>query len=179
MFSQAEIVLQKMAPTHLLQTQRWLQDEKLRSQIDCLAPPTEEENKQYWEKCWRNPTREDYAILDGSGRHIGNCGLCSVDKKRRKCEIWIYIGTDQGKGFGSSAVAKLINKAFDELGMERVCIRVLASNPLAARFYEKLGFVYEGRWRGDTILGQSRIDSLWYSMLRNEFLLFKDRLDKN
>ena len=178
MSRRSEPVLQRMAPAHLLQTQRWLQDEKLRRQIDCLAPPTEEENKQYWEKCWRVTTREDYVILDGGGQHIGNCGLCSIDRKRKKCEIWIYIGIDRGKGFGSGGVAKLINRAFDELDMERVYLRVLASNQLAARFYEKLGFVYEGRWRGDTILDQERIDSLWYSMLRNEWVA-KNRLEKS
>lgn len=168
-----------MALIHLLQTQRWLQDEKLRSQIDCLAPPTEEDNKQYWEKCWCDPTREDYAVLNDSGQHIGNCGLCSIDKKRKKCELWIYLGSDQGKGFGSSAVEKLINRAFDEMGLERIYLRVLASNPLATQFYEKIGFVNEGRWRGDTVLGQDRVDSLWYSMLMNEFQSFKDRLDKD
>lgn len=178
MSSQAEIVLQKMAPTHLFQTQRWLQDEELRSQIDCLAPPTEEENKQYWEKCWRDPTREDYAILDVNRRHIGNCGLCSIDKKRKKCELWIYIGIEQGKGFGSGGVAKLIGRAFDELVLDRIYLRVLASNALAVQFYEKLGFVQEGRWREDTILGQGRIDSLWYSMLRNEWIA-KNKWDKN
>lgn len=167
-----------MAPAHLLQTQRWLQDERLRRQIDCLAPPAEEENKQYWENCWRDTTREDYAILDDSGLHIGNCGLCSIDKKRKKCEIWIYIGIDQGKGWGSAAAQKLIERAFDELSLERVYLRVLATNTVAARFYEKLGFVYEGRWRGDTILDQDRIDSLWYSMLRNEWVA-KNRLEKN
>lgn len=174
----AEAVLQRMAPVHLLQTQCWLQDEKLRGQIDCLTPPTEEKNKQYWESCWRDTTREDYAILDDSGQHIGNCGLCSIDKKRKKCEIWIYIGTEQGKGLGSVAVRKLIDRAFDELSLERVYLRVLSTNTLAARFYEKLGFVYEGRWRGDTIRGQERIDSLWYSMLRDEWA-HKNRLDKN
>lgn len=178
MSRRAETVLQRMTPAHLLQTQRWLQDEKLRSQIDCLAPPTEEENKQYWDKCWRDPSREDYAILDDSGRHIGNCGLCSIDNKRKKCEIWIYIGNDQRKGFGSGAVTELIDKAFDQLGLERIYLRVLASNIPAAQFYEKLGFVQEGRWREDTIQGQGRIDSLWYSMLRNE-RLHKKELDKN
>ena len=178
MSRQAETVLQRMAPAHLLQTQRWLQDERLRSQIDCLAPPTEEENKQYWEKCWRDPTREDYVVLDGNDKHIGNCGLCSIDKKRGKCEIWIYLGSEQGKGIGSSAVTKLMSKTFDGMGLERVYLRVLASNTSAVRFYEKLGFVYEGRWRGDTIHGQDRIDSLWYSMLGNEWVL-KNRLEKN
>jgi len=178
MSRRVEIDLQRMAPAHLLQTQRWLQDKKLRGQIDCLSPPTEEENKQYWEKCWGNPTREDYVIIDNSGQHIGNCGLCSIDKKRKKCEIWIYLGTGQGKGLGSSAMAKLIKKAFGDMGLERVYLRILASNTTAARFYEKLGFVYEGRWRGDTISGQDRIDSLWYSMLRNEWMLNKGS-DKN
>jgi len=167
-----------MAPAHLLQTQRWLQDENLRRQIDCLAPPTEEENEQYWEKCWRDTTREEYVILDNGGQHIGNCGLCSIDKKRKKCEIWIYLGLGQGKGSGSAAVGKLIGRAFGELGLERIYLRVLATNTAAARFYEKLGFVYEGRWRADTVLGQDRIDSLWYSMLRNEWIV-KNRLDKN
>ncbi len=168
MFNSAKAALQKMSPTHLHQTYLWLQDEALRNQVDCLSAPSEEQNRRYWENSWANPARLDYAILDENGRHIGNCGLCTIDRHRRKCELWIYLGSYKGKGFGSSAVTKLISIAFEELGMERLYIRILASNTLAAKFYEKLGFVYEGRWRSDSIVGHSRIDSLWYSMLRYE-----------
>jgi diamine N-acetyltransferase len=167
-----------MGEGHLRQTYLWLQNENLRKQIDCLAPPTKEGNRQYWIKCWADASRRDFVVLDMESRHVGNCGLCAIDFRRKKCEMWMYLGSDQGKGIGSIAVTKLIAIAFEDMGLERVYLRVLATNIRATRFYEKLGFVFEGRWREDTIVDDIRVDSLWYSMLKEEYI-FNARLDKS
>ncbi|MDA8232959.1 MAG: GNAT family protein [Magnetospirillum sp.] len=158
-----------MSAEHLSQTRGWLRDPSLRREIDCLAPPTIEQNKAYWEARWNDPSREDYAILREDREHVGNCGLGSIDSKRRKCELWIYLGCAQGQGIGKAAFRILLARAFDGLNFNRVYLRVVEGNNRALQFYRGFGFTLEGRWREDTVLDGKTVDSLWLSMLATEY----------
>ncbi|KAF2732329.1 acyl-CoA N-acyltransferase [Polyplosphaeria fusca] len=53
----------------------------------------------------------------------------------------------QGKGYGSEAIAWVLDYAFRRAGLHRVSIRAFGWNEGAARLYERLGFVLEGRMR--------------------------------
>jgi diamine N-acetyltransferase len=152
------------APT----TWGWLQDDELRAQIDSASPPTEEENLRYWERRLRDDREHAFAIFR-RGEHVGNCGLI-VDAARRKAELWIYLGTARGAGVGTEAVEHLLRLAFDQLELNRVFLRALESNAAAMRFWRGRGFVEEGRAREDTWIADRPIDSIWFSMLRNEWL---------
>lgn len=169
--SNLEEKLVVMCEKHLNATYNWLQNPQLRKNIDCLKAPDEIENMHYWAKKWEDKSREDYAILGKEGRHIGNCGLSNIDKIRRKAELWIYLGEAQGKGYGKSAVIKLLKRAFQELMLERVHLRVLEINDIALTFYESLGFHKECRLRNDTFQGDQYHDSFIMSILSREFEL--------
>jgi RimJ/RimL family protein N-acetyltransferase len=157
-----------MDSAHVERTHEWLQDPSLRAQVDTLEAPTREQNAAYWRARLADPTREDYAVLDGDGVHVGNCGLANLDRPRAKAELWIYLGQRRGAGLGQAAARRLISRAFDELRLNRVYVRVLATNAGAERFFRALGFVPEGRWREDTLVNQSFVDSLWLSLLARE-----------
>ena len=53
----------------------------------------------------------------------------------------------QGKGYGTEAIQWALNWAFQMAGLHRVNVACFEYNPGAARLYEKLGFVLEGRKR--------------------------------
>jgi [ribosomal protein S5]-alanine N-acetyltransferase len=164
-----------MDERHLESTYRWLQSADLRRRLDSLTAPTREGNAEYWRRHWADPRREDYAIVDAAERHIGNCGLSSIDLRRRKAELWIYLGEQRTSGAGGAAARALLRRGFDELGLNRVYARVLATNQPAQRFFERLGFVLEGRWREDTVVDGVFDDSLWFSLLARELPLQRDR----
>lgn len=159
-----------MSEEHLAATCRWLRDSRqLREQVDCLTPPTEEGNATYWRDKWRDPSREDYAILGTDGLHVGNCGLAGIDLQRRKAELWMYLGQRHGEGLGASALKQLLVRGFRHLGLSRVWLRVVATNVAAERFYARHGFVVEGRLRRDTIRDGVAVDAIAMSILANEF----------
>ena len=164
-----EVQLVPFGEDHLEATLGWLQDPGLRCQLDTLAEPTAAANTAYWRANVADPSREDYAILDGDGRHQGNCGLRDIDRQRRKAQIWAYVGEQRGSGLGWAAVQRLLTRGFDELGLNRVYLRVLADNPGAERFWQRLGFRLEGQARQDTCLDGRFVDSRWYSMLAEEY----------
>ncbi len=162
-------VLVPMGPEHLNCTLEWLADPALRRLIDCLHAPGREENEQYWRRRWEDERRKCFAVLDTSGRHVGNCGLSDIDLDRGKAELWIYLGDRRRNGIGSRAVAKLLGYAFEHLGLRRVSVRVLAVNIDGLCFFKAMGFIEEGRWREDTVHEGKAVDSLWLSLLAGEY----------
>jgi len=165
-----DIRLVRMNADHLASTFQWLvSSPKLREQVDCLKPPTAEENEKYWRSLWDDPTREDYAIIQGNALHVGNCGLKDIDRKRKKVQLWIYLGGSYRCGIGNTALRQLMKRAFEELQMNRLYLRVLANNRAALKFYLSLGFAQEGIWREDTIRDTKFVDSVWFSMLEREY----------
>lgn len=166
-----DICLVRMNDSHLTNTFRWLSESgALRQEVDCLEPPTPAGNECYWHKNWDDKTREDYAIVDTAGRHVGNCGLCDIDLRRRKAQLWIYLGDCQGAGLGTAAITRLLARAFRGLHLNRVYLRVLATNQRALGFYVRLGFVQEGVFRQDTLAEGNYVDATCMSMLASDYL---------
>jgi RimJ/RimL family protein N-acetyltransferase len=164
------VKLVRFGQVHLETTRCWLTNSaRLRAQIDCLSAPSHLENQSYWQAKLKDRTREDYAIIDDVAGHTGNCGLSEIDRKRKKAQLWIYLGDREGRGIGGTAVRALLARAFDELALERVYLRVVTTNLHAYAFYKAIGFVDEGRLRHDTVRGDEYVDAFVLSMLSGEF----------
>jgi RimJ/RimL family protein N-acetyltransferase len=157
-----------MGEEHLDQTLEWLADPELRAQIDSLSEPDPAGHGSYWRGKWADPQRRDFAILSPARIHVGNCGLCDIDTRRRKAELWIYLGGQRARGTGSRALSELLQVAFSELELNRVYLRVVADNPRALAFYGGLGFTREGCLRQDTFREGRFVDSIVMSILVDE-----------
>lgn len=162
-----DITLTAFTEEHLAATFEWLQDAQLRRQIDSSEAPAPATHEQYWRHRLIDPNRPTFAIVR-DGVHVGNCGLV-VDPVRRKGEAWIYLGRDRAGGIGRVAVEQLLESAFDDLGLNRVFARVLATNEAALRFWRSLGFVEEGRLRADTWFDDEAVDAFVLSLLEPEW----------
>jgi RimJ/RimL family protein N-acetyltransferase len=160
-----EIRLRPMLAEHVGATFGWLEDGDLRAAIDSRGAPEPEEHAAYWARRLAAKDEEAYAVTAG-GRHVGNGGLL-VDPRRRKAELWLYIGepASRGAGVGREAARLLLERAFAGLGLRRAAVRVVSTNPAAVRFWRSLGFVEEGRLREDA----GDADSIWLGLLRGEW----------
>ena len=63
----------------------------------------------------------------------------------------------------------LLRFGFEQLNLNRICLRVFAENERAIRLYEKTGFQHEGRWRQAEYRHGRYHDMLWMSVLRDEW----------
>lgn len=100
-------------------------------------------------------------------RLIGFVGLW-IDWPNR--EAWLGVGIGErdcwSQGYGTEAVQLATAFAFDELGLHRVSLDVLAANPRGIRAYQKAGFVFEGRIRRRNNYGGTRIDDISMGIIR-------------
>lgn len=109
-------------------------------------------------------------IIDGPSL-LGSIRLDRVDLVDRRASLAIGLlrREDQGRGLGTEAIRRVLAYGFDELGLHRVSLRVLASNMRAIRSYEKCGFRVEGRERETVFLDGGWRDDLIMGLLRHEF----------
>jgi RimJ/RimL family protein N-acetyltransferase len=106
----------------------------------------------------------------GNWRVIGAVGLHSVHAIVRSAWLGVMIGDTrlQGKGLGTDAVRAVCRHAFDDLGLHKVELDVLADNARAIRCYEKVGFKSEVLKRGAMFKEGVFKDELRMGLLRED-----------
>jgi RimJ/RimL family protein N-acetyltransferase len=170
------------APTRddLLRFTTWLNDPEVRQYISIILPFSFEEEEGWFESMLKRPKEEHPLVIevrqeaDGGGETwvpIGNIGLHAIDWHVRSAELGIFIGDKSywDKGYGSEAVRLILQHGFETLNLQRISLRVLASNPRAIHTYEKAGFVHEGNMRRAEYKGGKYIDVLFMGVLRQEW----------
>jgi len=88
----------------------------------------------------RRGDRVAFGILDERGEWIGAVELYEIDGRKATLGIILSAKDRWGKGYGPAAVARALDYAFGELGLERVELRTFRWNARARRAFEKAGF---------------------------------------
>ncbi len=111
-------------------------------------------------------------VIEINGAFASEIRLDNVNAQDRRATMAIGIGNPAllGKGFGTEAIDLLLRHAFEDIGLHRIGIRVLAYNRRAIRAYEKCGFVIEGRERETAYVNGSWHDDIMMGLLDREFL---------
>lgn len=102
-----------------------------------------------------------------SGRPVGSVYLRDIDRTHNKAEYGIFIGEEDalGKSYGTQAALMMIKYAFEEEGLHKLMLRVLAENDRAVRSYEKAGFVREAYLRDEVFLDGRYRDVIYMAVL--------------
>jgi len=105
-------------------------------------------------------------------RLVGVIGLDGNMIAHAEAFVGIGIGERElwGKGYGTDAMRIILRYAFTELNLRRVSLNTFEYNPRAIRSYEKVGFVHEGRVRGEVHRSGKRWDVIFMGILREEWL---------
>jgi len=91
-----------------------------------------------------------FVLADEREDLFGYVSLKNVDWSVPKAEVAYYIDRGfEGKGITSEALEKVCRYAFDELGINKLFLRVSPGNPGSRRVAEKCGFEKEGLLRSD------------------------------
>lgn len=141
----SEITLRPLARSDLEQIFRWHNSPQLyETLLGTYRQVTIDDVANWLEtRLQQTETESNWAIcLRATGEHLGNFYLRDVDRLTGRCELHLFLGdaASRGKGHGTAAVREGIRIAFEQLGLNQIVLRVLASNAPAIRVYEKCGF---------------------------------------
>lgn len=98
----------------------------------------------------------DYRIAEANGTPVGVMAICDphtepshywgeVEPNLRAIDIWIGPAEWLDRGVGTQMMTQIIDECFAAPEVTAIVIDPLNSNTAAHRFYQRLGFVVEGR----------------------------------
>ncbi len=120
-----------------------------------------------------------FAIVEPSTGAIGSTRYLDIQREHECIEIgWTFLGMPwQRTSCNTECKLLLLRHAFETLGARRVQFKADARNAASLRAIERLGAVREGVLRSHRLLpdGFAR-DSVYFSVLRNEWPEVRDRL---
>lgn len=129
-----------------------------------------------------NGTRFAYVVIEKTtGRVAGSMCYGNLFEADRRLEIgWSWLGKEfRGTGLNGWAKLALLTQAFETLGAERVEFKTDVLNERARRGLRNIGATEEGVLRSFNFMpGGRRRDAIFYSVLRNEWPIVRERLDR-
>ena len=125
-----------------------------------------------------DPTRRDW-IIEHDELPVGLISLTDIDDDNRRCSWGFYVAsaTLRGHGVGSAAWYQVLQVAFEDLNLEKVCSEVLSTNQSVVAMHEKFGFRREAYLRSQVQRPGGRIDVVGLGMLRDEWQLCRPGIE--
>jgi len=153
---------------------RWLSDART-SQFLALRSPLSLALEEHWfDDMLEHHGRDRWFFvicLLEDDRPIGSLDLHALDLLSGNAGIGIVIGdpADTGHGYGSDALAALVDFGFGELRLERLWLDVYDFNERGRHVYERAGFVLEATLRRGVYRGGRYADVHRMGILREEW----------
>jgi ribosomal-protein-alanine N-acetyltransferase len=157
-------------------------DDRLRHPID---PEEEDGYGSSWRREWdgrRYHTREHLAAtprrepgeyrwaVERGGRCIGSAGLrVDAGQHRATYTVGLFVAALRGQGLGREITRLVVAWGFDDLGLHRIELEVLAFNSRAIRCYLACGFRQEGVRREAELYPDGWKDLISMGLLRSEY----------
>jgi RimJ/RimL family protein N-acetyltransferase len=115
-------------------------------------------------------TRAGFAVVDeANGEFLGMAALVRVDLEGRQAEAgYIVAPAARGRGVAVRALRLLTTWAFDQLGMERVELRIDVENLPSVKVADRAGYVREGVLRSLHFKQGLRANIAIYSRLASD-----------
>ena len=106
-----------------------------------------------------------------TGGLVGDCALQVDGREPYRAEIGFTLAREhQGKGFASEAVSRLLDYAFDELGLHRVFAIADCRNKPSWALLERVGLRREGHFLESVWFKGEWSDEYLYAVLKDEWL---------
>jgi RimJ/RimL family protein N-acetyltransferase len=123
-----------------------------------------------YEEGWKNGGRAGFVVRDAAdGAFLGFASMFRLDLPAREGEIGYAVSPSaRGRGVAGRAVCLLTRWGFDELGLERLELRISVTNAASERVAERAGYRQEGVLRSVHFKEGRRIDLGIWSLLRSD-----------
>lgn len=150
---------------------RWRNDKEVQQFFIFREPFTEEIHREWLDTKVSTGKVIQYMILDkATGQSVGSVYFRDIDQKNESAEYGIFIGeaSARGRGFGSETARLFTDFGLDVLKIHRISLRLLGSNKIARRSYERAGFEMEGIFTDMVKLDGEFTDIVFMAKIREE-----------
>ena len=159
---------------------RWRRDPEVNRWM-CDAPPTTPAAWADWtDRFIADRDRRGWIVLSG-GDPVGFLTLTGLTGQHRRAEWGWYVGEPgaRGRGVGRAAQALGLDKAFDDLGLEKVWAEVLADNDAALKAQGAAGFQREGYLRRHAMKDGEFRDVVLLAILAEDWAARRERIRRD
>ena len=130
-----------------------------------------------------------YRIFCHQGRPAGMFCFTAIDQRHQRCTWGFYMGeSDVPKGSGAVMEFFALERAFEHMGIRKLCCEVFAFNTAVCRLHQKFGFKQEGLLVKHVLKGEQFEDVVVLALFRDDWLghvketvgkvVFRDRSEK-
>lgn len=151
---------------------KWINDPDVCDMLGMIDFPLSLEKERQWveESFVQRESEKIFTILTKRGKPIGNIALMEIDYINRCAEMGIMIGEREywNREYGTNAINTLLEFAFNNMNLSKICLTTNESNKRALACYKKCGFskegrlrkqrYYRGKYENDLLMGISRED---------------------
>jgi ribosomal-protein-alanine N-acetyltransferase len=137
-------------------------DESARNLNDAVAQAADPDRTRYY-----------FAVLErGGGGYVGDCGL-TIQRQGYDggvAELGYFLRREQwGRGLGTEVCRGLMDFAFRNLPLHKLCASCDAGNTASERIMRKCGMTKEAHNRLHRLRNETWVDNLVYAILRSEW----------
>lgn len=100
---------------------------------------------------------------------VGWAELSHIDMINRKANFGISIPEKEGRGLSFAVGHKVFDRAFNELGLNKIYMRIAVTNKTACKLAERFGFKLEGTERESAFVNGKFEDVAVYGLLKEEY----------
>lgn len=167
--SEGEVALRLVTEQDLERIMHWRNSPEVSAYLFSTVTYTLEGQRKWFAEL--QGSSDIYVIAEHNGTPFGLGRIVNIDTVHQKCEIGGEIGelSFRGKGLGKKLFRLLTEYGFKGLGMNKVYLKVFASNDVAIHIYESLGYRHEGVLRQEVFKHGAFQDVLVMSVLKGEW----------
>jgi diamine N-acetyltransferase len=119
-------------------------------------------------------SNRNWAICTDEDEYLGTVSLKHIDLKNGNGEYAIAMRRCAlGTGASHYGTQEVLRIAFEEMGLNRVYLNVLEDNVRANKFYEKVGFIYEGTFAEHLYVNGKFRNLKWFALTKTDYLARK------
>ncbi len=111
-----------------------------------------------------------FAIETATDEQLVGAISLTIDRNTEKAELGYWVGKPfWNGGYATEAARRIVEYAFEDLGLNRIVAKHMVRNPASGRVMQKIGMQQEGTLREDTVKWDRFEDLHIYGLLRSEW----------
>ena len=132
-------------------------------------PAAKKHQEDWYQRILSDKNNIRFAI-EFEGAFVGLVTLTDIDWKNRRAKSGIRLTLDAPKqGIATDALRSMLDYAFEELNLNRVCATVVEYNKASRKLHAKCGYHEEGLLRQSVYKRGKYHDELQLSILKSEY----------